>query len=221
MREYSTTEECLGAVIELLNEGSSTNSKEERARLVGTARETVHDCLAIRPDDAEANYIAGLVMYDSFCLEEEYGSQAEIYLQKAVTLNPQHQFARMYLAHYYYDTGAYQEALAFFETIREDYFLSMGQRWRVLKLHELMLCCKVFLNSPDITTDSFDGLVQEYLGVEDEDAPLPLELVSTLASAQESAIWNRVNQLHVRDLIVQMTKKLSFYDALEDLISSI
>lgn len=221
MSEYSASNECIAAALEQLDEARSTRITEERARLLAPARETVQKCLRIASDDVEVNYVAGLVMYHSFCLESEYGSRAETYLQNAVNLSPEHEFARLYLGHYYYDTGEYQKALAYFETIEEDYFLSMGQRWRILKLHELILSCKVFLNSPDITTDSFELLAQEYLNVAAEDVPLPLELVSTLASPKVSTIWNTVDRIYVRDLIVEMTKKLSFYDVLKDLVSSI
>jgi tetratricopeptide (TPR) repeat protein len=218
MCEESSQKESEPVVLKLLHEARTSSSKEEREKLLGKAREELQFYLRGRANDAEANYIAGLVMYYSFCLHEEYGHETVGYLQKAVDLEPEHQFARLFLGHYYFDIGAYEQALDYFESVDEEYFLSIGQQWRVLKLHELVLCCKLTLGSPAITLSSFELLVQEFVTVDEVQVPLPLELVSTLAKTGESPVWSRVSRTHVRTLIVEMTKKRSFYEALEDLL---
>ena len=221
MQPHPTPTACLAPVMEALNSANSTRDRDERATALAIAREKARDCLQLHADSAEVNYIAGLVMYHSFCIEEKYEEQAKGYLEKAIDLNPQHQFARLYLGHLFYDTEAYERALACFETVKEDDFISMSQLWRVLKIHELTLCCKIYLNDPDVTTRSFELLAQEYLGAEEEDVPIPGELVTTLARTKGYVLWERVDRNYVRELVIDMAKKLSFYKVLENDILTI
>jgi tetratricopeptide (TPR) repeat protein len=218
---YSTLDECLSAVERLLAEAGLDKSREESSALLASARETADNCLNIRPDSAEANYWAGLAMYDSFCLDEGYGGQAEKYFLRAVELDPRHQFARMFLGYYYYDTGAYQLALGWFRTVEEDFFLSIRQRWQFLTLHELILCCQIALDNGDVTISSFQSLAKEFLSADRDDAPAPVHLVSTLAKAGESTLWRRVNRGEVRAIVIELTETLGFYDVLRDRISLI
>jgi tetratricopeptide (TPR) repeat protein len=221
MQQYSGPEECLDATLSLLNEARSTSVKRERAEFLLTARRTIAQCLKIKPEGADVNYVAGLVMYYSFSLNEKYGEASEKYFLKAVKFNPQHQFARMYLGHYYYDVEAYKKALSYFETVDEDYFISIDQRWRVLKLHELIMCCKIFLDSSDVTIKSFDNLTQEYLHTPGEDVPIPSELIIALVKTKKNPIWSRVERESIRKLIIETIEKLSFSDALKEYINDL
>jgi tetratricopeptide (TPR) repeat protein len=214
-------EKCLGATIDLLNEARSTSIKKDRAELLATARRKVSQCLEIQSEGAEINYVAGLVMYYSFSSNEKYGQASEKYFQKAVKINPQHQFARMYLGHYNYDIQEYKKALSYFEAVNKDYFISIDQRWRILKLHELILCCKMLLDYSDITTESFDELTREYLNSPWEDVPVPFELMAALVKTKNHQIWTKVDRKSIINLVIETIEKLSFSDALKEYVDKL
>ena len=208
------TEACLKELENLLIEAERA-SNVERSGFLLTAREKVSDCIESNLNNSEMNYLAGLIMYHSFDEEEKYGDYAKQYLQKAIELNPNHQFARMYLGHYYFDIKAFQEALSYLQNIDENYFSSINQKWRILKLHELTLCCRIFLDDSDIKQGDFDLLFQEYLNTNLEDIPVPLELAQTLFLTKESVIWDELGRSQIKTKFIEMTKMLSFFNPLK------
>src|SRR5262249_32529652 len=122
-------------------DADSFESEEQSSAALAFARKLAQECIQAYPEDPDCWYVAGLAMYNSFAVDESYGDQVERCLQKSLSLNNEHQFARLYLGHYYYDTGRYEDALSHFENVTDSYFLSANKEWRVLKLHELILCC--------------------------------------------------------------------------------
>ena len=205
--------DCLSVVVELLDSASSSGREEERMQYLVDAREAVAECLKVEGNSADVNYIAGLVMYRSFCIDERYGERAEEYLRKASGLNPDHQFARLYLGHYYYDIGEYSRALECFETVNENYFRSIDQVWRVLKLHELILCCRIFVASRDLTEGSFETLAKEYLAASSEDVPVPTEITAALAKTVNSSIWSTIDRRVVEEVVLEMIERLDVSEA--------
>jgi len=181
---------------------------ERVTQCLADAREAVADCLKVEADSADVNYIAGLVMYRSFCIDERYGERAEEYLRKANGLNQDHQFARLYLGHYYYDIGEYSRALECFESVNENYFRSIDQVWRVLKLHELILCCRMFVASRDLTEGSFETLAKEYLTASSENVPIPTEIVAAFAKTVNSSIWSTIDREVVGKVVLEMIERL-------------
>jgi tetratricopeptide (TPR) repeat protein len=204
---------CISVVVELLDCASSADGEGARAQCLANAREAVAECLKVEADSADVNYIAGLVMYRSFCIDERYGERAEEYLRRANRLNPNHQFARLYLGHYYYDIGEYSRALEYFESVNENYFTSIDQVWRVLKLHELILCCKMFVASRELTEGSFEALAKEYLAASPEDVPVPTEIVAALAKTVNSSIWSTIDREVMDKVVLEMIERLDVSEA--------
>jgi tetratricopeptide (TPR) repeat protein len=221
MEKENSIKKQLAAVEDILTRAACADMEDERNALLATARALAIRYLESAPDDPEFNYAAGLVMYNSFVEDEPYGSLAEKYLGKAIDLEPSHQFARLYLGHYYYDTGQYGKALSCFEMVDAKVFLALNQKWRLLKLQELMLCCKLRLQPQSITEDDFRTLIREYIKSSPEDAPVPSELLRVLAETKESPVWQIVNRNLIRDLVVEMVERLGFGQALRDLIAVI
>ena len=205
-------EECVAVVVELLDERSSEPAIERRAKLLDLARRKAVECVERTPNSAESNYLAGQVSYDSFCDDEKYGAAAESFLTRAIALDPNHQFARMFLGHYYYDTARYGQALECFQKIDEDYFTSIPQRWRVLKLHELILCCQVFLESSEVTEQDFEKLAVEFVSANPDDVLPPWELISALQKSVGGPIWTFLDASRIKRLISDMVAKLDISD---------
>jgi tetratricopeptide (TPR) repeat protein len=81
------------------------------------------------PESAEASACVG---YAAHRLSRE--REALRWLRKAISIEPQHSEARVYLANLLYDRGSYEEALAEFERTRpEEHWDELGI-WRVIEL---------------------------------------------------------------------------------------
>jgi tetratricopeptide (TPR) repeat protein len=200
----------IGKVVELLDAARSAPGRAERAELLQQARETVAGVMKAEGDSVFVNYLAGSVMYESFCIDEQYGAKAEEYLLAAHRLDPDHQFARLYLVHYYYDTGRYEKALEYFASVDEQYFISLGQQWRLLKLHELILCCRMFLGDPRLTKEDFEALKKEYLTTPSEDVPVPAELIVAFRKTAASSLLYGLNRSEVKQSLEDLIDGLDF-----------
>lgn len=200
--------EDINKLLDLLDAARSTPDLSERAELLQQARETVAHGIETEDGSAFLNYLAGSVMYESFCIDEQYGAKAEEYFLKAHRLDPDYQFARLYLGHYYYDTGQYQKALEYFTSVDEQYFISLGQQWRVLKNHELILCCRMFLGDPKVTKSDFEALKTEYLATPSEDVPVPAELIDAFRKT-------RLNRSEVKQSLEELIDGLDFSEQLK------
>lgn len=203
-----------------LAQASSSDSAEARDKALASARELAEKCVLAYPDDSGCWFVAGLAMYDSFAVDEAYGNQAEQYLKRSLKLDDNHQFARLYLGHYYYDSGRYEDALSHFEKVTDSYFLSANKEWRILKLHELILCCKLRLNHSDINIDRFSSLIQEFDHSLPEDVPVPLELAVALVETKASPIWQRINRAQVLRLFVSFIERQNFKETLQDYVAA-
>jgi hypothetical protein len=205
---------CARSVESLLAEADVAQSAGHRWVLLARAREMADGCLQAAPDDPDAWFIAGLASYDSLAAGEALGAQVEEYLTHALKLDSKHQFARLYLGHYKYDTGHYEDALSQFIRTDQGFFSSLGQQWRLLKLHELVLCCKINLGSSDVDLASFRSLFDEYLSAPDEDVPVPMELATTLQRTARAPIWRHVSREEVLRRFIAVVREIGYYDEL-------
>ena len=210
----------INSIEDHLAQASISGNLEERDNALASARGLAEKCVLAYPDDPDCWFVAGLAMYDSFAIDEAYGNQAEQYLKRALNFDEGHQFARLYLGHYYYDNGLYEDALFHFEKVTNSYFLAASKEWRILKLHELILCCKLRLNHLNINLDSFNSLVQEFDHSLPEDVPVPLELAVSLMETKASPIWQRINRMQVLKLFVDFIERQGFKETLQDYVAA-
>ena len=128
------------------------------------------------PDDPEASYLAGLCAYYA-----DDTSATRRYLTRALSLQPGHAFARLYLGHQLYDEGRFGDALEAFERVDGSVFLDFGQHWRSLKLDELRLCCRLYLGDANLASH-VARLAKAYRESAEEDKALPAEIVECVGS---------------------------------------
>src|SRR5262245_53479043 len=136
--------ECLHRVLRLLSEADEAEAVEDRQQqrtLLCSATTLAENCVRLHPDNANAWYVAGVAAYDSIDLDPDPAlhKRVELYLTRAIELDENHQFARLYLGHEYFDQGKYDIALSNFERVTQPYFVGIHQKWRALKTRELIL----------------------------------------------------------------------------------
>jgi len=144
----------------------------------------VEEIAASRPDDAEFNHLAGLCWYQHPETSDERSRLARSYLERAVQLNPDHQFARLFLAHHHFDEKRYLESLDCLLAVDYDYFTNRDQSWRNLKADELKLTCELYLSSGDTPladakrlADQVERLADRYSDAAPENCAVPTEIV--------------------------------------------
>lgn len=166
-------------------------SDEARKRVVFDilVRE-VEEIAAFRPDDADFYHLAGLCWYQRPDASDRRSQLVRSYLERALLLNPSHQFARVSLAYHHFDEGRYQESLDCLLALDYDFFARIDQSWRNLKTDELKLACRLNMASGDTAPDDMrqiagqiDQLARRYGEAIPEDAAAPTEIVRSVVAA--------------------------------------
>ncbi len=144
-------------------------------------------------------------------MSDEARQSVEHCFRKALELESGHQFASLYLGHFYFDERRYEEALAFFSRADESYFENLGQHWRVLKNRELVLCCRLYLNLNEAGFSEIDQLCTAYEAADNEHWMPPTEIVVCLARlGKETEIEVRVMAKRVLEMIRQIDLETAY-----------
>lgn len=133
------------------------------------------------PEDTELSYAIGLCWYNMpGTFKGRSATQARHWLERTLAIDPLHHYARLYLGHVLFDTGAYLEAVHAFGHIPQGYFGRFGQRWRDLKLLELVLSARLRIDPTSVTQEDFKDFTDAYTAEAEEDRPMPVELVQSV-----------------------------------------
>lgn len=154
---------------------------EDSPELWARAANAAANVANAEPDNPEASYLAGLCAYFA-----EDARETRKYLAQTLSLDPSHTFARLYMGHQLFDERRFSEALEEFERIDASAFLAIGQKWRGLKLEELRLCCRLYLNEPALASE-VARVIKAYHESPEEDKPVPAEIVESIGSLDLTA----------------------------------
>lgn len=193
-----------------LEERAACQSNERiKAKLLAKARAAVRNILAEHPNHSNLHHVLGLCWYDETEWTNEAKEQIEHHFSTAARLDESNQFAALFLAHFYFDTARYDEALKLFRQIDESYFERLEQKYRVLKNHELILCCRLYLNADGVSVEEIEELCREYESTEPIDVPLPQELAVCLAQLAA----NSPKLKHTAERFILLLKRINFLEA--------
>lgn len=201
---------------QFLTDAICAEDEEKKIEFLQLAKIKGEEFLTEFPEDSDASHMMGLVIYAFSGLEKL--QIAEKYFAAAVKINPKNQFAIMYLGHCYFDTKRFSDALVYFEKINEDYFILDDKLWRIIKLHELILCCQIQTNLIDNFLEKFTQFINELKVTPDEDIPVPFEFAQTLAETKNSLLWQKVDREKVVEKFSQRLSKLGYEITLKEYI---
>ncbi|MDR2260168.1 MAG: hypothetical protein LBE06_04380 [Azoarcus sp.] len=129
---------------------------------------------------ADVSYALGYAWYLMPDETEERRRQVFRHLDAALQKMPEHLYARMYLAHHYFDTSQYAFALPILQGFGPEDFAAKGQEWRDVKVAELILVCLLELHD-DIRIPSAVQYLFECVNRADvSDVPMATELATAL-----------------------------------------
>ena len=129
---------------------------------------------------AEDSYALGYAWYLMPDDTKEREVETLRHLTEAVHLQPKHSYARLYLAHFYFDTSKYALALPTLTDFNTDEFTAHGQDWRDVKVAELILCCVLELRDEARIAGAVQELLVRANRVDASAIPAPAELRKVL-----------------------------------------
>jgi tetratricopeptide (TPR) repeat protein len=136
----------------------------------------VKECLAENSQDNKCWYLLGLIWY-CFPLDyKERSENCEAALKKAIEIKPDDDWSNMYLGHLYFDEKKFEIALHQFEKVNSNYFDALDLHWRVLKLEELVLCCKLYPDFDRIEDVEIEKYAKKCENTDEYELIFPLEI---------------------------------------------
>jgi len=182
MTQTSLSESAMAEAERLSLEAICQDDETAQSRLLAEARSVLHKALDGDPNNPSLHHMLGMCWYDEPEWSDKIRQAIEFHFKTAKQLAQSAHFPSLYLGHFYFDEGRYAEALPLFQQVDENYFEDIGQRFRILKNRELILCCQLYLNPGDIADSELEAICMAYENADEEDRPAPLEIAICIAT---------------------------------------
>jgi tetratricopeptide (TPR) repeat protein len=177
------------------------------------AENLAKECLTENPQDNKCWYLLGLIWY---CFPSDYQADyqersvnCETALKKAIELKPDDDWSNMYLGHLYFDEKKFEIALHQFEKVSSEYFDGLDLHWRVLKLEELILCCKLYLDFDRIEDVKIEKYAEKCEKTDESKYVFPLEMMRCVLELSEKP---EVDKSKLKRLFLRLKKMLKKSD---------
>jgi tetratricopeptide (TPR) repeat protein len=171
------------------------------------AENLTKECIAENPHDNKCWYLLGLICY---CFPSDYKERSEncqTALKKAIELKPDDDWSNMYLGHLYFDEKKFEIALQQFEKVSSKYFDNLDLHWRTLKLEELVLCCKLYLDFDAIEIDEIEKYAKLCETADVYELIFPLEITRCILELSEKIEVDKSKLKHFFMRLKKMLKK--------------
>ena len=134
----------------------------------------------VESENADAFHMLGLCWYRLPQTSADTQRQAEKAFRSALAIDPEHQYANLFLGHVLFDMKRYEEADERFARIVPEFFVAKSQQWRVVKNDELRLCCRLELEAAAVSFHELDTLCERYETDPEVEGIVPQEIVLCL-----------------------------------------
>lgn len=133
------------------------------------ARKALELAQEIAPEDAFSAYWMGMYYYDS-SVKNDKTLQALEWFTRAVALDEQNDFAKLYRAHCFHDLHQWPQAIAAYEAVDPKQILKENSYalWRVLKLKEQIAYCYAQAGQHDQAITRFHKFIDEVMTLDKE-----------------------------------------------------
>jgi hypothetical protein len=169
----------------------------------------VKECLAENSKDNKCWYLLGLIWYCFPSDNQERSINCETALKKAIELKPDDNWSNMYLGHLYFDERKFEIGLPQFKKVSSKYLDKLDLHWRVLKLEELILCCKLYLDFDAIEIDEIEKYAKVCETAEEYELIFPLEITRCIWELSEKI---EVDKSKLKRIFSRLKKMLKKFD---------
>lgn len=211
--EDSTFQLMFDEAYQFYNEAICEDDEFKQDELLAKARLKLAHMLACHPENADLHHLMGLCWYQDDQDTKNGMPLAEQSFKAALEIEPEHQYANLYLGHVYFDTRRYEQALNLFAKADANYFNERMQLWRNLKNAELILCCRMYLNQDEVTFSDFEVLCALYEctnQIDSTDVPVPQEILTCVARVFENNP-SKITPMAYR--VIEMIRRVNFENA--------
>ena len=164
--------------VELFHEIEAERDEHRLSQTLNQLISRLSCITSAEPENADAFHLLGLCWYDLPKTSADTNRHAEDAFRRCLEIDPEHQYANLFLGHVLFDTMRYEEADQRFGRIDPEFFVARTQQWRVVKNDELRLCCRLELRPESVAFHELDALCSRY--EVDLHLPVPVEIVSCL-----------------------------------------
>lgn len=174
----------------------------------GAIRELIRELRAHPAGENNAPYCYGLgyCWYNMPEDSAERRAETETWLRRALTLDPGHLDARIFLGYHLFDQKRYAEAGELLRGVPAGAGGDPAEPWQDLKTRELIACCAIRLDPDGADPALIKAVCKEYLTADPEDSVVPAELLETLAWAVKHARRPEAKALAADACIALMNK---------------
>ena len=207
--KYNEAVDLIHRVICVDDKPASHKSTWEQALALG-----MH-CQEQDKQNSEYNYLVGYIYYNAPIKSIETREKADLFLKRAIEINPKHYLAHYFLACLYFDLRRYKDSLGEQSAILDHTFDECGQLWRPVKIFELQLCCNLYLNPFVSRLNDANRLLRLHKSFADPLlVPLPMEFAVCITFLMEQ------NFLHEKEntILCQICRSIFALSCAEDLL---
>jgi hypothetical protein len=154
-----------------------TNDVHERTAFLEAA---IDQITSLNDNAADLQYALGYAWYLHPSEHPSRWERIKTHLQNALQADPNHKYAKLYLAHHFFDGGAYASALNLLAGFGPTDFDDAGQGWRDAKVAELILCCQLRLGAVHGIKDAVRQFCESLTRLDNGMHPVPDELIDCL-----------------------------------------
>lgn len=158
--------------------GESDESR--RAQILSDLAAQLSSLTSAEPKNSEAFHLLGLCWYELPNVTAETQRQAEDAFRCCLAIDPEHQYANLFLGHVLFDTKRYEEADERFARIDSNFFAAQTQQWRIVKNEELRLCCRLETETAEVAFHEIDALCERYERDPEVEYIVPREIILCL-----------------------------------------
>jgi len=135
---------------------------DKEAEVIATLNETAHSALSraadLAPFDDQIAYAQGHALYMDRTRDQ---ADALAHFDRAIRLNPEHAWARLYRAHCLHDLGRWQDAVDAYSTVPMNEF-DGPPSWRMHLLVEQRALCRLNAGDRDGALRDFEVILERY-----------------------------------------------------------
>ena len=169
--EYKRLVECYDSVT------CDTSHEHLRSESLNQLIEDLGSLTSREPKNSDAFHLLGLCWYELSEISVDTQLHSEKAFRDALAIEPEHQYANLFLGHVLFDMKRYEEADQRFAMIDPEFFIARTQQWRLVKNDELRLCCRLELEPAGVSFLELDRICERYETDPEMEYILPQEIV--------------------------------------------
>lgn len=149
--------------------------------------ELLDDLISCADETNDTSLLRGYLAYHFPC-DETYEIDIETELKRASLFNSTSTTAHLYLAHYYYDSHRFGDALDELNLLDRTQFEHAGQLWRSLKILELILSAQLFARPISVSSHELIKFASELQSAGAENTAVPVEMLDALLANKQEVL---------------------------------